>query len=106
MSNRRGTESEAWLRVAQYVSNARNPMPFGLCWVFNGAFDMCDTVIGSRMYTRCMTHIRALQATGLGTINDGAYQWGTEREARCLAALWMSLEAAEESRRLSGGDAP
>ena len=84
-------EPEAWHEVARRIAEGEwNKM--GLCAEL---CDLCDKTLISwfmlcDMEDRVYSH---LDACG----SNWAYKPGTEPEARILAALWLALEAEEET---------
>ena len=83
------TEAEAWREIARRIVegewsrkglrrealNLYHPTP------------IVDFETAQAMHVRIYKHVSA----------GGVYEWGTEPEARALAALWLALEAEEEA---------
>ena len=84
------TEPEAWREIAQRIAEGRWDR-LGLCHealVLRWGERIISSSTQVAMRTRIRYHLNS---------EMWAYRHGTEPEARILAALWLALEAEEET---------
>ena len=87
------TEPEAWRYIARRIVE-RKWLKSGLCHEVWQLFDAerIEWRTWLTMKKRITRHLVVLGKNG-----DYAYPFGTEPEARALAALWLALEAEEDA---------
>jgi hypothetical protein len=90
MTPRPMTEPEAWREIARRIVEGEWAF-CGLCREVWFLYMERGIMRSIRMLERVKHHLDAAGLIGL------AYPEGTEPEARALAALWLALEAEEES---------
>lgn len=83
------TEPEAWREIARRIAEGRWDR-LGLC------HEALVLRWGKRIYGFTEVAMRSRIRSHLNT-EMWAYRYGTKPEARILAALWLALEAEEET---------